>query len=105
MPWTPPSTVLVDSFTWRVHCSFRRPKWVTDKGCVGWTDFGERRIWISGRLSDEERALALAHELLHTLLPDGTFNDALEEAIVTLSEKRLYSLLRDNDLSFFRRGV
>lgn len=97
-----PDKVKIDGWTWTIHVSERKPRWVSP-GAVGMNDPNKRRIWVDAKLSEEERHVALAHELLHAVLPDGTFRDELEEAIVTLSEKRLTSLLRDNDLSFFWR--
>jgi len=117
-PSTLPRRVVIDGDSYRVHHTKRRPKWVkVERGggeFVGYTDTGERRIWVQNTGNPEHDSQTLVHECDHVineaaadahdgiaLVFGGGHND-LEEALVTHREKPFWRFLRDNDLSWVK---
>ena len=99
-----PKSVRIDGLTWAIACSKRKPGWAP-AGVVGACDKCERRIWVRQQANPEETMSSLVHELAHAALQDysGPLAEHMEEMVVTMIEPSLYSLLRDNDLTFIRR--
>jgi uncharacterized protein YfaQ (DUF2300 family) len=91
--------LVVDGLPWAISCTRRPPTWVIrgrGEKILGYCDREARRIWLCSLGAVEDRLSTLAHELLHVMLPDASERDVGE------CEARFYSLLRDNDLGWFR---
>jgi hypothetical protein len=114
-----PSRLAIGGDTWKVHHCTRRPAWVDkpktgDEGFVGYTDWTARRIWVQKTDNPEADSQTLAHEIDHVLnmfaseasekIADLFEKDPdLEERLVSVRERSLWLLLRDNDFSWTRR--
>jgi hypothetical protein len=97
-----PASMKIRDFTWRLVYSRRRPRWVDTAGAVGCCDSDARRIWVKDSGNAEEDLSTLCHELLHALSPANVLNEEFAEFLVVSLERGLYSVLSNNDLSFFR---
>jgi Zn-dependent peptidase ImmA (M78 family) len=71
------------------------------EGCLGMISYAQTRISIYPNTSDQRKAAALMHEIVHGILTDGKCNDCFEssnalERSVEILALGLVGVLRDN---------